>query len=106
MTLEAERAQVLILEERLEGFENEALQKDTEKFNRINQELHQTQKRCKSEATKTFETEEQSMRLNEDLTTAQRNLKEKENLANAIAKEVDKKSEAVISLERKLLNLN
>ena len=53
MTLEAERAQVLNLEERLERLEwserleNEALQKDNEKlqeeFFKVNQELHQTQ---------------------------------------------------------------
>ena len=53
MTLEAERAQVFNLEERLERLEwserleNEALQKDNEKlqeeFFKVNQELHQTQ---------------------------------------------------------------
>ena len=46
------------------------------------------------------------MRLNENLATAQRNLKEKENLANAISKRLNGKSEAVISLETNLLNLS
>ena len=62
MTLEAERVQVLTLEERLERLkklENEPLQKENEKlqekFIRIIQELHQTQKRCESEATRVFD---------------------------------------------------
>ena len=46
------------------------------------------------------------MTLNENLATAQRNLKEKENLANAISEELNEKSEAVISLEMKLLDLS
>ena len=62
MTLEAERVQVLTLEERLERLkklENEPLQEENEKlqekFIRIIQELHQTQKRCESEATRVFD---------------------------------------------------
>ena len=62
MTLEAERIQVLTLEERLERLkklENEPLQEENEKlqekFIRIIQELHQTQKRCESEATRVFD---------------------------------------------------
>ena len=62
MTLEAERVQVLTLEERLERLkklENEPLQKENEKlqekFIRIIQELHQTQKRYESEATRVFD---------------------------------------------------
>ena len=59
MTLEAERVQVLTLEERLKNLENEPLQKENEKlqekFIRIIQELHQTQKRCESEANRVFD---------------------------------------------------
>ena len=91
MTLGAERDKERL--EKSERLENESPQKDNEKlqeeFIKVNQEIHQTQKRCESKATKVFKTEQQSMKLKEDLTTAQRNLKEKENLANAIAKELD-----------------